>query len=78
MTTDILRDLQRVSLDLVRQASEFQAAILADVHGRRGAMHGRIAALRPRMKLAGPALTVGRASRRQPDDPRRHRTGEAG
>jgi regulator of RNase E activity RraA len=42
----------------VRQAGEFQAAILADVAGRRGAMHGRIAALRPRMKLAGPALTV--------------------
>jgi regulator of RNase E activity RraA len=58
MTTDILRDFDRVSPDLVRQASEFQAAILADVNGRRGALHGRIAALRPRMKLAGPALTV--------------------
>ncbi|MGZ5179877.1 MAG: RraA family protein [Ramlibacter sp.] len=58
MTTDILRDFERVSPDLVRQASEFQAAILADVNGRRGALHGRIAALRPRMKLAGPALTV--------------------
>ncbi|MEJ8836818.1 RraA family protein [Ramlibacter sp. AN1133] len=58
MTTDILRDFERVSSDLVRQAAEFQAAILADVNGRRGALHGRIAALRPRMKLAGPALTV--------------------
>jgi 4-hydroxy-4-methyl-2-oxoglutarate aldolase len=58
MTTDILRDFDRVSPDLVRQASEYQAAILADVNGRRGALHGRIAALRPRMKLAGPALTV--------------------
>ena len=58
MTTDIVRDFERVSPDLVRQASEFQAAILADVNGRRGALHGRIAALRPRMKLAGPALTV--------------------
>src|SRR4029077_12476058 len=58
MNTDILRDFQRVSPDLVRQAAEFQAAILADVNGRRGAVHGRIAALRPRMKLAGPALTV--------------------
>jgi 4-hydroxy-4-methyl-2-oxoglutarate aldolase len=58
MTTDILRDFERVSPDLVRQAAEFQAAILADVNGRRGALHGRIAALRPRMKLAGPALTV--------------------
>jgi 4-hydroxy-4-methyl-2-oxoglutarate aldolase len=58
MTTDINRDFDRISPDLVRQAAEFQAAILADVAGRRGAMHGRIAALRPRMKLAGPALTV--------------------
>src|SRR4051812_15147705 len=58
MTTDVARDFERVSADLVRQASEFQAAILADVNGRRGALHGRIAALRPRMKLCGPALTV--------------------
>jgi 4-hydroxy-4-methyl-2-oxoglutarate aldolase len=56
--TDIVRDFDRVSPDVVRQAAEFQAAILADVNGRRGALHGRIAALRPRMKLAGPALTV--------------------
>jgi RraA family protein len=58
MNPDINRDFERVSPALVRQAGEFQAAILADVNGRRGAMHGRIAALRPRMKLAGPALTV--------------------
>ncbi len=58
MTQDILRDFERVSPGLVRQAGTFQAAILADVAGRRGAMHGRIAALRPNMKLAGPALTV--------------------
>jgi RraA family protein len=58
MTQDINRNFERVSADLVRQAGEYQAAILADVNGRRGAMHGRIAALRPRMKLAGPALTV--------------------
>jgi regulator of RNase E activity RraA len=58
MTTDIRRDFERVSPDLVRQAAGYQPAILADVAGRRGTMHGRIAALRPRMKLAGPALTV--------------------
>jgi len=58
MTHDIVRDFERVSLDLVRQAEVFQAAILADVAGRRGTMHGRIQALRPRMKVAGPALTV--------------------
>jgi RraA family protein len=58
MNNDIQRDFDRISPTLVRQAGEFQAAILADVNGRRGAMHGRIAALRPRMKLAGSALTV--------------------
>ena len=56
--TDINRDFPRVSAGLVEQASQYQAAILADVNGRRGAMHGRIQALRPRMKLAGPALTI--------------------
>ncbi|MDR6455829.1 RraA family protein [Variovorax paradoxus] len=55
---DIVRDLPRISPDLVAQASAFQPAILADVAGRRGALHGRIAALRHRMKLAGSALTV--------------------
>ena len=55
---DIIRDFDRVPADIVRQAAEFQPAILADVAGRRGALHGRIQALRPRMKLAGTALTV--------------------
>ncbi|MDM0037710.1 RraA family protein [Variovorax sp. J22G21] len=55
---DIVRDFQRVAPELVKQASAFQPAILADVAGRRGALHGRISALRPRMKLAGSALTV--------------------
>jgi hypothetical protein len=52
MSQDILRDFERVSPELVAQAAEFQAAILADVAGRRGTMHGRIQALRPRMKVA--------------------------
>ena len=55
---EIIRDFERVPADIVQQASEFQPAILADVAGRRGALHGRIQPLRPRMKLAGPALTV--------------------
>lgn len=55
---DIVRDFERVSSDLIRQAAAFQPAILADVAGRRGALHGRIQALRHRMKLAGSALTV--------------------
>jgi len=55
---DILRDFERVPPELVQQAGAFQAAILADVAGRRGALHGRIAALRPNMKMVGTALTV--------------------
>jgi regulator of RNase E activity RraA len=55
---DIIREFDRVPADIVRQAAAFQAAILADVAGRRGALHGRIRALRPHMKVAGTALTV--------------------
>ena len=55
---DIIRNFERVPAHVVAQAAEFQAAILADVAGRRGAVHGRIKALRPRMKLAGSAITV--------------------
>jgi len=55
---DIIRDFDRVSANIVKEASTFQPAILADVAGRRGAMHGRIRALRPNMKVAGTAFTV--------------------
>jgi RraA family protein len=58
MSQDINKQFERVSSELVTQAAGYQAAILADVAGRRGAMHGRIQALRPRMQVAGPAFTV--------------------
>ena len=58
MTQDIIREFTRVPADVVAKAAQFQPAILADVAGRRGALHGRITALRARMKLAGPAFTV--------------------
>ncbi|MES2787019.1 MAG: RraA family protein [Pseudomonadota bacterium] len=58
MTQDIIREFARVPAAVVQAAAKFQPAILADVAGRRGAMHGRIRALHPRMKLAGPAFTV--------------------
>ena len=57
-SNDIIRNFPRVQAHVVEQAAQFQPAILADVNGRRGALHGRIEALRPRMKLAGPAFTV--------------------
>jgi 4-hydroxy-4-methyl-2-oxoglutarate aldolase len=55
---DIIRTFDRVPAGVVRQAAAYQAAILADVAGRRGALNGRIHALRPSMQLAGTALTV--------------------
>jgi RraA family protein len=55
---DIRRDFERVAPDVVKKAAEFQAAILADVAGRRGTLNGRIRALSPHMRVAGPAFTV--------------------
>jgi len=55
---DIHASFTRLPADLVRDAAQYQPAILADVAGRRGALHGRIRALRPTMRLAGSALTV--------------------
>ncbi|UJW83319.1 RraA family protein [Hydrogenophaga sp. SL48] len=55
---DIVKDFPRVAPDLVAQAARYQPAIFSDINGRRGALHGRITALRPRMKVAGPAFTV--------------------
>lgn len=56
--TFIKRDLTRTAPELVKQAAEFQAAILADVAGRRGTLHGRVKPVSPTMKVAGPAITV--------------------
>ncbi len=61
MTTDladIRRDFDRVSSDVVKQASTYAASILADVAGRRGTVDGRIRALSTSTRLAGPAFTI--------------------
>ena len=55
---EIIRTIDRVSADVVAKASTYQAAILADVAGRRGTMHGRVAPVHQNMKVAGPAFTV--------------------
>jgi 4-hydroxy-4-methyl-2-oxoglutarate aldolase len=55
---DVIRDIERVDQRVVEEASKFPSSILADVAGRRGALSGRIAALAPTMKFAGPAITV--------------------
>ena len=55
---NVIRHIERVDPGVVAQAAQYPSSILADVAGRRGAMHGRIAPLAPSMKFAGPALTV--------------------
>lgn len=55
---DIVRDFQRVSPDIVKKAGGYAASILADVAGRRGTLDGRITAVSPSLRMAGPALTV--------------------
>ena len=55
---EIIRTIDRVSADVVAKAATFQAAILSDVAGRRGTMHGRVAPVHQNMKVAGPAFTV--------------------
>ena len=55
---DIVRDFTRASPELVKQASQYAASILADVAGRRGALDGRIAPLTRSTRLAGTAFTV--------------------
>lgn len=54
----INRNIERVSPELVEAAAKYQAAILADVAGRRGTVHGRIKPLSRSMRVAGPAVTV--------------------
>ncbi len=54
---DVRRDFERVSPGVVAEAAKVQAAILADVAGRRGTLD-RVAPLLPSMRLAGPAFTV--------------------
>jgi regulator of RNase E activity RraA len=55
---EIIREFSRIDAETVRQAANFQAAILADVAGRRGTLHGRVAPVDHRMKVCGPAFTV--------------------
>lgn len=55
---DVIRDIERVSPEIVTAAAQYPSSILADVAGRRGGLSGRIAPLASSMKFAGPAITV--------------------
>jgi regulator of RNase E activity RraA len=56
--SDIRRDFERVSPEIVKKANQYAASILADVAGRRGTLDGRITAVSPSLKMAGPAFTI--------------------
>ena len=53
-----LAEFERVDPMLVQRAARVPAAVLGDLAGRRGVLHGRVQALLPRMRVAGPAFTV--------------------
>lgn len=55
---DVIRDFERVAPEVVSQAAQYASSIFADVAGRRGGLHGRIAPLSTTSRFCGPALTV--------------------
>ena len=76
--SDIQRDFARVSPEIVKKAAGFQAAILADVAGRRGTLNGRIRGLCALDEVRRPGAHGRGPAGRQPDDPRRDGDREAG
>jgi 4-hydroxy-4-methyl-2-oxoglutarate aldolase len=58
MSSDVIKEFERVAPQVVQRASGFAASILADVAGRRGTLDGRIQPLSAGMRLAGPAFTI--------------------
>ena len=54
---DVRREFERVSPAVVAEAAKYQAAILADVAGRRGTLNA-VAPLDAAMRIAGPAFTI--------------------
>lgn len=55
---DVIAEIMRVEPSVTEALREYPASIVADVAGRRGALHGRISPLSASMRLAGPAVTV--------------------
>jgi 4-hydroxy-4-methyl-2-oxoglutarate aldolase len=49
---------ERVTPEQIERARGFQSAVLCDVAGRRGALHGSIQPIVPSMVVAGPAFPV--------------------
>jgi 4-hydroxy-4-methyl-2-oxoglutarate aldolase len=55
---DIRLNFERTPASTIATAAQFPSSIVADVAGRRGGMHGRIAPVKASMRFAGPAFTV--------------------
>lgn len=51
-------DIERVAPEVVEAARHYTSSIMADAGGRRGGMDGRIRAMTPAPRFAGPAITV--------------------
>jgi regulator of RNase E activity RraA len=51
-------EFERVTPEQIERAREYQSAVLCDVAGRRGALHGDIQPLVANMVVAGPAFPV--------------------
>lgn len=54
----IRRDIERVAPEAVEAARNYASSIMADAGGRRGGMDGRIRAMTPATRFAGPAITI--------------------
>lgn len=54
----IRRDIERVAPEVVEAARNYASSIMADAGGRRGGMDGRIRAMTPAARFAGPAVTI--------------------
>jgi 4-hydroxy-4-methyl-2-oxoglutarate aldolase len=54
----VIRNIQRISPDLVKRYQELSSATVHEASGGKGALSSRIKPISPEMKLCGPAVTV--------------------
>jgi 4-hydroxy-4-methyl-2-oxoglutarate aldolase len=54
----VIRNIQRISAELVRRYQELSSATVHEASGGRGALSSRIKPIAPEMKVCGPVVTV--------------------
>ena len=54
----VIRNIQRVPIELVNQYQELSSATVHEASGGRGALSSRIKPISPEMKICGPVITV--------------------